>query len=175
MRVFPFVSAVAVLVSAMWAGGGAIAQTPPTPFPDVPPWHWAYQAVLQAQQAGVVIGYPAAPAELVQNSITQVYGSFAHARATGAQTWAERFTYDRPATWPASLERSPLVAFSIEGLQSRVSGDTATAAFAARITTARATGGEVHAVTPMRISLRLIDGDWKIDYATLAQNAPLFR
>jgi hypothetical protein len=35
--------------------GGAV------PFPDVPPWHWAANAVASDQAAGLVIGYPSTP------------------------------------------------------------------------------------------------------------------
>ena len=175
MRVLPALVALAVLMSGAWAAGAAVAQPPPAPFPDVPPWHWANQAVLADQRAGLVIGYPADPRTLVENSVRQVYDSFAHAHATGARAWAERFTYDRPGAWPQPLERSRLLAFSLDNVRASVSGDTATATFTARVATARPTGGEDHAETPMRVALRLTDGDWKIDYATLAKTAPVFR
>lgn len=171
MRILYAVSGLALAVSTLWAWTAAVAQSPPAPFPDVPPWHWAYQAVLRDEQEGLVIGYPASPAELVATSITQVYDSFAHAHATGAQAWAERFTYNRPATWPGPLERSQVTGFTLTDLRPVVTGDTATATFNASVTTA----GAGTAVTPMRVSLRFMDGDWKIDYGTLAQGSSLFR
>ena len=85
MRILSSIGGLAILLSALWASDTALAQSPPAPFPDVPPWHWAYQAVLKDEQAGLVIGYPSSPAELVATSITQVYDSFVHAHATGAQ------------------------------------------------------------------------------------------
>jgi len=33
-----------------------------TPFPDVPKTHWAYDAVEQLRQLGILRGYPPAPA-----------------------------------------------------------------------------------------------------------------
>ncbi len=171
MRILSSIGGLAILLSALWASDTALAQSPPAPFPDVPPWHWAYQAVLKDEQAGLVIGYPSSPAELVATSITQVYDSFVHAHATGAQAWAERFTYDRPSSWPGPLDRSQVTAFTLTGMRPVVTGDTATATFNASVTTA----GAGTAVTPMRVTLRLMEGDWKIDYATLAQASPLFR
>ncbi|HXX40177.1 MAG TPA: hypothetical protein VEP50_18830 [bacterium] len=175
MQTFPFLVVLLTLAAGLWASGPVVAQSPPAPFPDVPPWHWAYQAVQQDEQAGLVIGYPATPRELVGNSIEQVYAGFAHARATGAQAWIERFTYNRPATWPDPLDRSRLVAFSLNELRVVVTGDTATAAFTAQVTTDTSAGGAQTTASPMRIDLRQVDGDWKIDYATLAQGSTLFR
>lgn len=172
MRIGALVAAVLlVLMSALFTDLPAGAQPGGAGFPDVPPWHWAYQGVLKGAQAGLFIGYPATPAALIENSITQVYDSFVHAHAQGAQGWAERFTYNRPATWPGPLERSQLESFSVRDVRSTINGDTATAAFVAETQTR---AGQP-ATAPMRVNLRLIDGDWKIDYATLASGSGLFR
>jgi hypothetical protein len=140
-------------------------------FPDVPPWHWASAAVTKDQGAGLVIGYPAAPVELAQNAIAQVYSGFAHAGAKGAQEWVERFTYNRPASWPAPLARSEFAQVTLSGMRMAVHDDTATAAFTAAVTTRQ--GRTV--TTPMRVELRHIGGDWQVDYAGLAQGSALFR
>src|SRR5207302_10193327 len=88
------------LIAATAPAGGS-ARTAAPSFPDVPPWHWAYDSLIQLRDAGTVIEYPAAPGELNEISITQVYEAFAHAGERGAQAWVERFTYNRPADWPA--------------------------------------------------------------------------
>jgi hypothetical protein len=160
-----------ILASALLTGVPAGAQPNTAGFPDVPPWHWAYQGVLRDAQAGLLLGYPAAPDALIDNSITQVYDSFVHAQARGAQGWAERFTYNRPAAWPGPFERAQLASFSIRNLRPAVNGDTATASFVAETQTR----GGPSATTPMRVTLRLMDGDWKIDYATLAAGSNVFR
>jgi len=139
--------------------------------PDVPPWHWASDAVTKDQGAGLVVGYPTAPAELAQNAITQVYDGFAHAGAKGAQEWVERFTYNRPASWPAPLARSEFGQATLSGMRVAVHDDTATAAFTAAVTTRQ--GRTV--TTSMRVELRHIGGDWQVDYAGLAQGSALFR
>jgi hypothetical protein len=140
-------------------------------FPDVPPWHWASDAVTKDQGAGLVVGYPAAPAELAQNAITQVYDGFTHAGAKGAQEWVERFSYNRPANWPAPLQRSQFVQVTLSGMRMAVHDDTATAAFTAAVATRQ--GRTV--TTPMRVELRHNGGDWQVDYASLASGSSLFR
>ena len=170
MRRLPLFLAVALLGAGLWAPGPVVAQSPPLPFPDVPPWHWAYKSVLMDQRAGLFVGYPTTPAELVANSVAQVYAGFVHAHATGAQAWVERFTYDRPSAWPGPLDRSQLVSFSVRDLRPVVTGDTATATF-----TVRTTIGTSTTTDRMRVDLRQVGGDWKIDYATLERGSVLFR
>lgn len=157
--------------AALLMVGRAAAQSPAAPFPDVPPWHWAYQGVTRDSGTGLLVGYPTPPVELIENSLTQVFDGFVHARTPEAQAWVERFTYNRPASWPGPLERLTITGFVLTGVKVAVTKDAATAAFTASVTarTGRATA------TPMRVALRLMDGDWKIDYATLAGQNPLFR
>ena len=157
---------VGVLVTA-----GPAAAADSTPFPDVPPWHWAFDAVIKDQGAGLLIGYPAAPAELGRNSIAQVYDGFVHAGAEGAQAWVERFSYNRPATWPAPLQRSEIAQFTLNGLRLSARDDTATATFTATVTTRQ--GRAV--TTPMRVALRFNGQDWQVDYAGLASGSLFFR
>ena len=172
MRIGTLVGAgLLIITSALLAGVPAGAQPNTGSFPDVPPWHWAYQGVLKGAQAGLFIGYPAAPEALIENSIAQVYDGFVHAHAQGAQGWIERFTYNRPAAWPAPLERTQLVSFSIRDVRPTITGNAATAAFVAETQTR---GGQL-ATTPMRVNLRLMEGDWKVDYANLASASSLFR
>ncbi len=141
------------------------------PFPDVPPWHWAHDAVLKDQEAGMFVGYPATPAEFAQTSVTQVYEGFTHSGATGAQEWVERFSYNRPSTWPAPLQRSQIAQFTLRGMKVAVGDDTATATFTAAVTTRQ---GQV-VTTPMRVALRHNGQDWQVDYATLQSGSALFR
>lgn len=139
-------------------------------FPDVPPWHWAHDGVQKVQDAGIVIGYPAAPAELVENAVFQIYNGFAHAGASGAQAWVERFTYNRPAAWPQPLRQSGIFQFALRDMRAAVHDSTASAAFIAAVTTRR--GQEV---TKMRVALRRTGDDWQVDYASLAAGSALFR
>ncbi len=140
-------------------------------FPDVPPWHWAYDAITRDAAAGLIVGYPAAPAELIENSLTQVYDGFVHSGARGAQGWVERFTYNRPGDWPAPFAHAQIAAFLLSGVQIAVTGDTATAQFTAAVTTrdGKSSTGQ------MRVRLRLSGEDWQVDYATLSAASPVFR
>ena len=57
----------ALLVGPVPAGPPGAARDPApvraTPFPDVPRSHWAYDAVEQLRQAGILRGYPPARAK----------------------------------------------------------------------------------------------------------------
>ena len=160
-----------LIVAAVVALSASAAVAAPVPFPDVPPWHWAYDAVLRDQQAGLFIGYPASPSQLAVNSIMQVYDGFTHTSAPGAQAWVERFTYNRPADWPAPLVRSQVIGFTLSGVRANVSGDNATAVYTARVTTR---DGRTSA-SQMRVQLRSNGDDWQVDYSTLAGGSALFR
>ena len=148
-------------------------------FPDVPPWHWASAAVADLAAKGIVVGYPATPAELAENSIVQVYEGFAHASAPGSGSWVERFTYDRPAAWPVSEPASyalrghvPIASYTLTGMQVQVQGDRATAAFTSTVVPVAGARAET---APMRVRLRFNGQDWQVDYATLAAGSPVFR
>ncbi len=147
-------------------GGGAATAG----FPDVPPWHWAHDGVQKSQDAGILIGYPAIAPQLVENAVFQIYDGFAHAGEAAAQTWVERFTYDRPANWPQPLQQSRIVRFALRDVRVVVHNDTATATFAAAVTTRQGPD-----VTTMRVALRRAGRDWQVDYASLAAGSALFR
>ncbi len=153
-------------VSLPGEGGRAAAAA----FPDVPPWHWAHDGVQKGQDAGILIGYPAPAPELVQNSVFQVYDGFAHGGAATAQAWVERFTYNRPATWPQPLQQSRIVRFALRDLRAALNNDTATATFTATVTTRQGQD-----VARMRVALRRSGEDWQVDYASLAAGSALFR
>jgi hypothetical protein len=141
------------------------------PFPDVPPWHWAYDSVQFDQAAGLLIGYPSTPRELAANSVTQVYDGFAHAGAQGAQEWIERFTYNRPPAWPSPLTRARVLRIGLGSIVVAVHEDAATATFTAAVTTR---DGRT-AASSMRVALRFNGQDWQVNYADLAAGSPIFR
>jgi hypothetical protein len=104
-----------------------------------------------------------------------VYDGFAHAQSPGAQAWVERFTYHRLAAWPAPLSHSAPVGFAVQDVHTTVMGDDAMATFTAQRLMRTSAGAVTTSIGPMRVGLRFVDGDWKIDYATLASGDPLFR
>ena len=154
----------ATVIICIWVA--VVPAAAAAPFPDVPPWHWA------AEAAGLVIGYPSAPAELVANAVTQVYDGFLHAGAVGAQSWVERFTYDRPNEWPAPLHRAQIVAFDLSGMRITAGDNVATAEFTASVRPhpgAAAIARQVHA------RLRYTGQGWQVDCATIAATDSTFR
>lgn len=145
-------------------------------FVDVPPWHWAFDAVQQGASLGIFAGYPTNDVEQVANAVTQVYEAFAHAGHPAAQGWAERFLMNTPAQWPQPLQRSPLVRFTLGELGVRVAGDQAVAAFVAAATV-RVNGGTSTIRSPVQARAQKDGaGHWRIDYTSLAAGQPqLFR
>ena len=101
---------VALAAWTAWAQG-------PSAFVDVPPWHWAFEAVQQGATAGIFSGYPTDDSELVANALVQVYEAFAHAGHPGAQGWAEWFLTNTPSQWPQPLQRSRLLTFALEDVR----------------------------------------------------------
>jgi hypothetical protein len=136
-------------------------------FPDVPPWHWAYGAVRADRRLGLLRGYPTGAAEAIENAITQVYAGFAHADTEAAQTWIERFTYDRPPSWPAPLRRTALVSYRLSGIRMRDS----LASFVARI---HLRDGETF-TDRLHVRVKRNGREWQVDYADLARESRLFR
>jgi hypothetical protein len=162
---------VAALALVAIAGMTAGAETP-SAFVDVPPWHWAFEAVQEGAARGIFTGYPTSDRELVANAIAQVYDAFAHPRQPAAREWAERFLINTPPDWPQPLARSGLVSFAVEKLQVDVGGDRATATFVAVIAV-RSNGSVSTVRTPVQARAER-DGSrhWRVDYATLATGQP---
>jgi len=155
--------------SAAWAQG-------PSAFVDVPPWHWAFDAVQQGATAGIFTGYPTVDGELVANALVQVYEAFAHAAHPAARGWAEWFLTNTPTQWPQPLQRSRLAGFVLEDLRVQVNADRARATFTAMVSM-RTDGGQSTLRSPMQAQAEKDgSGHWRIDYSTLVAGQPqLFR
>lgn len=153
-----------VLLAATTAAGQALS-----PFEDVPPWHWAYQAVRTLAEKGIVQGFPKNQSELAGNAVTQVYEAFAHASHASARGWAELFLTNLPSDWPRSLERSRVTGYGITDRVVRLQGTRGTVTYLAvvNLRDARAFSGRV-TVTVVRDDT----GRWRVDYPTLAAAQP---
>ncbi|HXF82120.1 MAG TPA: S-layer homology domain-containing protein [bacterium] len=152
--------------------GSAAAQTAASPFEDVPPWHWAFDAVAQLARAGIIQGYPRDDRELARNALTQVYDAFAHPSHPAARAWAEAFLTNLPAPWPAPLERSVLTAYRLSVQQVRLRG-TRGAVDVLAVAVLR--GGTLRTRFTAAV-VRDEGGRWRVDYASLAAAQPqLFR
>jgi len=170
MRWYAIGLALVVLAgSAAWAQG-------PSAFVDVPPWHWAFDAVQQGATAGIFTGYPTVDGELVANALVQVYEAFAHAGHPAARGWAEWFLTNTPTQWPQPLQRSRLAGFVLEDLRVQVNADRARATFTAMVSM-RTDGGQSTLRSPMQAQAEKDgSGHWRIDYSTLVAGQPqLFR
>ncbi len=162
---------IVVLALVGLTSAAAFAQAP-SPFVDVPPWHWAFDAVQQGAAEGIFTGYPTNDRDLVANALLQVYAAFAHPGHPAAQEWAEWFLTNTPSGWPQPLQRSRLVRYALENVQVRVSGDRATVTFVAAVTV-RTDGGLSPARTPAEAQAEKDgSGRWRIDYATLVSGQP---
>ncbi len=166
---------VATLALVALASVTAGAQTP-SAFVDVPPWHWAFDAVQEGAAQGIFTGYPTNDRESVANAFVQIYDAFAHAQQPAAREWAEWFLTNTPPGWPLPLAHSRLVSFALENLQVDVGSDQATAIFVA-VTAVRANGSVFTMRAPVQARAeRDGSGHWRVDYATLATGQPqIFR
>ncbi len=69
-RLYPILLAAGALLLGSALGGRAAEPVPVrgAPFPDVPPSHWAYPAVEELRQRGIMRGYPPEAAATVPNA-----------------------------------------------------------------------------------------------------------
>jgi hypothetical protein len=141
-------------------------------FEDVPPWHWAFEAVQRLGAAGIIVGYPTSDRERALNALAQVYDAFAHPAHPASRGWAERFLTNLPPNWPQPLERSTLVSFRLENVRVEVSGTTTVVSYVVLISLRRGIG-----VASSRASVRAeiqkdASGRLRVDYATLVAAQP---
>ncbi len=165
-----------VLALVAIAVGSAGAQAAPSVFVDVPPWHWAFDAVQDGAARGIFTGYPVDDRELVANALGQIYEAFARPTHPAAREWAEWFLTNTPPEWPQPLQRSRLIAFTLEDLHAEVRGDRATATFVA-VTTVRDDGHISTIRAPIQAQAeRDASRHWRVDYTTLVTGQPsIFR
>jgi hypothetical protein len=149
----------------------AVAQS--AGFEDVPPWHWAFEAVQRLGAAGIFVGYPSSDQERAINAVAQVYDAFAHPAHPAARGWAERFLVNLPATWPQTLERSTLLSFRLENARVETAGATIVVSYVALVTLRSSAGVVTSSRAAVRAELqRDADGRLRVNYATLAAAQP---
>ncbi|WP_051195664.1 S-layer homology domain-containing protein [Meiothermus rufus] len=103
--------------------GMALAQGAPRGrFVDVPPCHWAAEAVRVLAARGLFQGYPATARELAENALRQVFEGL----RCGETSWSLEFLEGAPPSFGAAPR---IDGFELRGLQTRLSGDRGTIAF----------------------------------------------
>lgn len=161
---------VIILIGVMSAAGSAQV------LEDVPPWHWAHDAVDKLVAAGIIVGFPPNDRDLTINAVTQVYDAFVHASHPDAQAWAERFLTNLPAAWPQPLRRSALLRYRLEQFSTRLAQGKGTVSLVA-VTVTRA--GATSATTRTRVQAGVEqdpDGRWRVNYTSLVAAQPeIFR
>jgi hypothetical protein len=158
---------VTVLVALLLAGAAA---APRPSFDDVPPCHWAAEAVADLDRLGIFIGFPADAGYESVNAVRQVFEGL----RCGDPAWSLRFVRAAPAAFGLQ-PRVVLVAFALEadveawtsvGARIAYSLTTVTEEDGVRRSDQRA--GHIEVVRD--------PFGWRVDYAALAGlELPLFR
>ncbi len=161
--------AMLVVAVVLLAGSRVLAQAAPEPFEDVPPWHWAYDAVETARTHGLLVGYPPDPRFSAQNALIQSLEALAHPDHPAAQAWAERFLTDLPADWPHALRRSTLRAFRVLRIAVALQENRGTAEFDISFRLADGRTG----IASGRVTVQRDATDrWRIRWSELARALP---
>ena len=132
----------------------AFAQSP-TPFVDVPPCHWAADAV------GRIAGEPQVTGAqtsiyLVENAVQQVFEGL----KCGNLEWSAYFLTDVPA---GTTPRGALESFALSDVGSSISGTNASVSF----TVTAVVDGQTY-TREGEANLLFADGRWAVGYSSLA-------
>ncbi|MCS7059383.1 MAG: hypothetical protein NZ849_10610 [Meiothermus sp.] len=136
-------------------GGIALAQPGTSPFVDVPPCHWAREA-LQAIARPNPEARPTPSAFLAENALRQVFEGL----RCGDPGWSQRFLLNPSPAFgqsPASLR-----SFTLEVQQLRLQGERATLRF-----TLAAVLEQGALRRNSEAALRFTPEGWKVEYASL--------
>ncbi|RIH84617.1 S-layer homology domain-containing protein [Calidithermus roseus] len=113
-----------LLASLAVLGLAGAQQAPRGGFVDVPPCHWAAEAVRALAAKELVQGSPAGSRELVENALRQVFEGL----RCGDPGWSLEFLEGAAASFAAgSVEK--LEGFELRKLQTSIDGDRASVAF----------------------------------------------
>jgi hypothetical protein len=135
-------------------------------FVDVPPCHWAAQAIDQV--SGLDQVQPASSAPLAVNALEQV---FAGLRCENVN-WAVRFVAGAPETF---AQGGTLKGYTLSALETRVQGAQASVRYRLTVTLDRA-GTTSTSTRTGTVQLQADPGTgWRVAYASLkAMNLPIF-
>ena len=140
------------------ATGLAFAQSPtqsPTPFVDVPPCHWAADAVGRIAGEPQVTGAQTS-SYLVENAVQQVLEGL----KCGNLDWSAYFLNNVPA---GTTPQGTLQSFALSNVGSSISGTNASVSF----TVTAVVDGQSY-TREGEASLVFVEGRWTVDYGSLA-------
>jgi hypothetical protein len=140
----------------------ALAQQAPEPaFADVPPCHWAAEAVNRLADKGIFIGFPPEPAYLSVNALRQVFEGL----RCQDPSWSLRFL----AGAPVGFGQPPaprLAGFELAAELLELAADRARIAFAVTLVLDDASGRRIETRQGEAVALR--DGlGWRVAYESL--------
>ena len=136
------------------AGGLAFAQSP-TPFVDVPPCHWAADAVGRIAGEPQVTGAQTST-YLVENAVQQVFEGL----KCGNLDWSAYFLTNVPA---GTAPQGTLQSFDLSNVGSSINGNNASMSF----TVTAVVDGQTF-TREGEANLVFMDGRWVVDYSSLA-------
>lgn len=157
--------ALALSVGLAFTGAASEQQAPEPAFADVPPCHWAAEAVNRLADKGIFIGFPPEPAYLSVNALRQVFEGLRCADPT----WSLRFLDGAPA----GFGEGPVVlaGFALEAELLELSAEWASIAFTVTLNMEEAGIRRVEVREGTAVALR--DGEgWRVAYESLAGLEP---
>ena len=158
MRRTLIVLLIAALGSAPWARAAPSAW-----FEDVPPCHWAAEAVAEVAQLGIFVGFPSDGAYDSVNALRQVFEGL----RCGDPSWSLRFLHGAPAVFGLA-PAADLMGFALEPTLLELHDDRASVSFALTAVLAEA-GVERTEARAGTVTLRSDGHGWRVAYDELAE------
>jgi hypothetical protein len=157
--------ALVLSVALVLTGAASAQQTPEPAFADVPPCHWAAEAVNRLADKGIFIGFPPEPAYLSVNALRQVFEGL----RCQDPSWSLRFLSGAPVGFGEGPVM--LAGFALEAELLELSAEWASIAFTVTLTMEEAAIRRVEVREGTAVALR--DGEgWRIVYEGLARLEP---
>ncbi len=155
-----------LLVGMQLAYGGARA---PAPFADVPPCHWAAEAVAELAEVGIFIGFPVDHDYLAANALRQVFEGL----RCDDLDWSRAFIEAAPEAF-AEVAGVQLVGFALDTVVVERVGPRAEIGYSLT-TVVEHQATRITEVREGTIEAQLGAAGWQVAYADLADLAlPVF-
>ena len=156
----------AILTAALAAS--ALAPRAAAQFVDVPPCHWAAEAVNRLAAGGVVQGAPSPGPQLATNALRQVFEGL----KCGDAAWTARFLTGAPAALAASVAARPVRDFELTVLETRAAANAATIRY--RVTVTPPDAARATTVTGTARATFDAEAGWRVEYASLLESGLAF-